>query len=149
LPENHPVVSLIYLLLFMFAGAIIFGLASIIIVIAQGNTIADLQIIINGSDPSKLAALRIIQTGSSLGTFLVPAVLIARIESKRTAYLNLSPPDSWRILLSAAALMFAAGPLLELSGSINQYLHLPPFLSDLESWMLNKEAELENLTKLM
>lgn len=149
LSENHPVVSLIYLLLLMLLGAIIFGLASIFIVIAQGYSFTDLQGIIGGGDPNQLVALRIIQTGSSLGTFLIPALIMSRIESKRTHYLDFALPRSGLVWLFAAILMFVSGPLLELLGSINQHLRLPPFLSDLESWMQSKESNLEELTKLM
>lgn len=148
-PPNHPVVSLIYLLLLMFVGAILFGIAGILIVLAQGGDIDDLRLLLAGGSPAQINSLRIVQTASSFGTFVIPAVIMAKIERQRTRYFKFSLNGTWQVWLMAVFIMFAAAPLLEISGSINHQLNLPDFLSGLERWMLQKEADLEKLTKIM
>ena len=148
-PENHPIVSLIYLLLFMFSGAILFGLISILIVIAMGNGEGELQEVLAGTNPNKITAIRIIQTLSSIGTFIVPAWVMSKIEARRTQYFSFAHPKALLTWIFAALLIIASAPLLELSGMLNQSLKLPPLLSDLEEWMQNKEADLKVLTQAM
>lgn len=147
-PENHPVVSLIYLMMLMFIGTIVFGLISILLIILMGNGIEGLPEILSGQSPD-LIPIRIIQTFSSIGTFIVPAWILSKIESKRTRYFSFYRPSSSLLWLSGILIILVAAPILELSGAINQQLQLPDFLSGVEDWMIKKEADLKLLTEAM
>lgn len=151
LPENHPVVSLIYILLLIFTGALSFGLIAILIGMASYglDIIKDLPVILKGNDPSKVDFIKLLQTLSSIGTFIVPAYFLMLIEKKRTSYFNFSVPRPTVSLLLAAIIMLVSAPFLELTILLNLKMQLPDFLSGLETWMKAKELEMENLTKLL
>ncbi len=151
LPENHPIVSLIYLLLLVFAGTVLFFIITIGIGTMQYGPSIMQQIpdILAGNSPSQINFIKIFQMLSSIGTFIIPCFLLALIEKRRTQYFNFSLPTPKRLLPLSVAVMLVSLPLLELSILINLKMQLPDFLSGLESWMKEKELEMENLTKLL
>lgn len=151
LPENHPIVSLIYVLLLIFAGSLLLSFIAIGIgYLIYGPTILQLlPAIIAGEEPSKADFIKLYQVLASIGTFLIPTYLLTRIEAKRTTYLDFSLPSPSRLLFLAVAVMFASIPLLELSIIINLKMQLPEYLSAVESWMKTKEEEMEKLTVLL
>jgi membrane protease YdiL (CAAX protease family) len=150
LPENHPIVSLIYVLLLIFAGTLLLsGIAIGIGYAMYGSSILKLlPAIIAGEEPSKVDFIKIFQLLSSIGTFLVPTYFLMRIEAKRTTYLTFSLPSHRSLLLLAIAVMLVSIPLLELSIIVNLKMQLPEYLSGLEAWMKAKEEEMEKLTVL-
>ena len=150
LPENHPVVSLILLLSLVLGGAIVFGLLSVWIAFAATSGSAGIGIgaMLDGSNPD-VGVIKIIQAGSSIGMFVIPALLFAFVERRRTQYLNFSAqvnPTRWFLVI---AIMFFSAPLIDQSIKINEQMQLPAALAGLENWMAAKEAELERLTKLL
>lgn len=150
LPENHPIVSLIYVLLLIFAGTLLFSMIAIGVGYAlYGPTILQLlPAIIAGEEPSKVNFIKIFQVLSSIGTFLIPTYFLMRLEKKRTTYITFSLPSQRNLLPLAVAVMIASIPLLELSILINLKMQLPEYLSGLEFWMKTKEEEMEKLTVL-
>lgn len=151
LPENHPIVSLIYLLILIFIGLAIFFTISLGIGIAMygPNILQQIPDIIAGNEPSKINFIKIFQILSTIGTFLVPCYFLHLIERKRTRYFDFKMPSPKRLLVLAAALMVVSMPLLELSIIVNLKMKLPSFLIDLETWMQAKEQEMERLTNLL
>jgi len=151
LPGNHPVVSLIYILLLVFSGAVVFGLIAIGIGMASYGMeiLVDLPAIIQGDDPSKVDFVKLLQTLSSIGTFIVPAYFMFLIERQRTVYFNFSMPSPRITLWLAFLIMLISAPLLELTIMLNEKMQMPDFLSGLETWMKAKELEMERLTKLL
>jgi membrane protease YdiL (CAAX protease family) len=151
LPENHPIVSLIYLLLLVFVGTLIFFLISLGIGTALYGPSIMQQIpdILAGNSPLQINFIKIFQMLSSIGTFIIPCYFLALIESKRTRYFNFSLPSPKRLLLLSIVVMLVSLPLLELSILVNLKMQLPDFLSGLETWMKEKELEMEKLTKLL
>lgn len=151
LPENHPIVSLLNLVLLVFAGMVIFSLISLAVGMAMygPGVFVQLSDIIAGNEPSKIIFIKIFQILSTIGTFIVPCYFLHLIERKRTRYFDFTLPSPRRLLLLAAVIMFISMPILELSIIANLKMKLPSFLTDLETWMKTKELQMERLTNLL
>ncbi len=151
LPENHPIVSLIYLLLLVFAGTLIFSLLALGVGVAVygPSIINQIPDILAGNSPSQINFLKVFQILVSIGTFIFPCYFLSIIESKRTNYFNFSLPSPKKLLLLAIVVMLVSMPLLELSIIFNLKMQLPDFLSEMEAWMKQKELEMEKLTLLL
>ena len=151
LPENHPIVSLIYILLLVVVGTMIFSLLAFGVgaAIYGPSIMTKLSDILAGNNPSEINFLKIFQIIASIGTFIVPCYLLTLIESKRTTYFNFSLPSPKRLLWLSIVVMLISLPLLELSILVNLKMQLPEFLSGLETWMKEKEMEMEKVTLLL
>lgn len=149
LPENHPVVSLILLLSLVLGGALVFGLLSVgIAFAATGGSAAGIGHLLEGEHPDA-GFIKIIQAGSSAGMFVIPALLFALVEKRRTRYLDFTTPVNPTLWFLVVAIMFFSAPVLDQSIKINESMRLPEALSGIENWMKAKEAELERLTALL
>lgn len=150
LPENHPVVSLILLLSLVLGGAVIFGLLAIGIALAATGSAGGMDIVslLDGATPN-VRVIKIIQAVSSVGMFVIPALLFAIMERRKTRYLDFSTPVNPTVWLLVVAIMFFSAPLLDQSIKLNENMRLPEVFSGIERWMKAKEAELERLTKLL
>ena len=147
---NHPLMSLILLLSLVFAGAVVFGVLSVFIALAVSGTLAigDLQDLLSGNTENT-SLIKIVQAGSSIGMFILPALLMGVIEKRKDKYLDFKTrvnPMLWFIIIG---IMFFAAPIFEQSIKLNERMQLPEAFSGLESWMKAKEAELERLTHLL
>lgn len=148
--ENHPVTSLILLLALVFAGAVVFGALSMLIGLAVTNGaagIGNLERVLEGN-MSDVNFLKIVQAGSSIGMFVLPALLMGVIEKRRYRYLDFNAsvnPQLWFVIIGS---MFFSAPIFEQAIKLNERLVLPEALSGLENWMKAKEAELERLTRI-
>src|SRR5690606_10738908 len=99
LPENHPVVSLIYLLLLMIAGAAILVICGLLAGMALYGP-QSLMVLSGGSydSPEAIGFLKTIQFSLSLGMFVLPPLVLARIERHRSVYFRFgrrSQPSLW------------------------------------------------------
>src|SRR5690606_35309972 len=148
-PENHPIVSLIYLLMLIVASSLVFTLLAFLIGFGLygPGLLGNLSSLMTGDTTMGLKFLKLFQTLSSIGTFVVPALLLKYIERNRTHYLNFSTPNPKRLMIIALVIMLVSSPFLELTSLINQQMQLPDFLSDMESWMKAKEMEMAQLTE--
>lgn len=144
--QRHPFLSLILLLLLIFAGAIIFTFLGA----AVGGAIfglADLFKFLSGDLLANLALTKLIQIFASIGMFVIPAILFARIEGRNwQSYLRLNPFLPVFFVLTFL-LMFFSVPILELSVDLNKSMKLPDFLRGVEEWMRIKEDQTAELTK--
>jgi membrane protease YdiL (CAAX protease family) len=101
------------------------------------------------SRPETLGVLRIIQTVSATGTFLLPAFFLAYLFDHRpSSFLSVDRrPGIVPVVLVAVALL-AALPLINFLGEINSRMSLPPALSGVEQWMRSSEEQAARLTEL-
>jgi len=132
--------------LLILAGAFVFTLVGAVI----GGVIygmPDLLKFLTGDLRANLSLTKVIQIASSIGMFVVPALLFARMENRDwQGYLKLK--RSLPVLFAlTVVVMFTSVPLLELSVEINQSMKLPGFLQDLEGWMRQQEDQMAELTK--
>ena len=148
-PENHPIVSLIYLLMVLILSYFVFSSLGIAVGVAiyGPDVLATLPQLISGELTENLTFLKIFLAISSIGTFTVPAVLLKFIERHRTFYLDLSVPKPLSLIAITVAILLVSSPFLELTSRINQEMQLPGFLSEMEEWMKMKELEMQVLTQ--
>lgn len=143
--QRHPFVSLLLLLLLMFAGAVVFMLIAFIAVIV----IYGMKEMVDASTgmASSIEIIKLLQLFISTGMFVVPALFFARLESTDwISYLKLKGFPLIFLLLTFL-IMLSSGPMLELSAELNKSMKLPAFLKGLEEWMLGKELEMAEMTK--
>ncbi|WP_207421702.1 CPBP family intramembrane glutamic endopeptidase [Desertivirga brevis] len=143
---RHPFVSLLGLFLWVAIGMIIFTVLGIV---ACGLIFGFEDILnFNKGVGSNIGALKLVQLFSSVGTFIVPAFVFAKQESSDSlGYLNLNKGLSFLLLVSSVGIFFIFTPFIEWTIVQNTRMSLPGFLSDLESWMRQKEDEMALLTK--
>lgn len=143
--ERNPFGSLFLLLLLVFAGAIVFTGVSF----GVGTLIYGSESVLNMSydNFSNIELLKLIQIITSIGMFIIPALIYAKLQNKDwKGYLNLVPVPFYLIVLTVL-ISLAASPALDYSSQLNKLMKLPAFLKDLEAWMLLKEMKMEELTK--
>jgi len=148
-PENHPIVSIIYLLLLLTASYVAFSALAIMIgSLIYGSTLTDsLPAILSGEFTENSGFVKLFLAISSIGTFIIPAVLLKVIERNRTHYLDYSAPKPFWLILLTVGVMLVSNPFLELTSIINKEMALPEFLSKMEAWMQLKELEMERITE--
>lgn len=89
------------------------------------------------------------QIFSAIGTFIVPAFLLNRIERNKTPYFNLSFPKEPKTYLFVIFIVFVYAPFFEWTILLNEQMKLPEFLSGVERWMRLKEDETSMLTNAL
>src|SRR5690606_34809169 len=150
--NRNPYVSLIYLLLLAFSGALVFTIIGYIIGIAVYGTDIIFQSaeVLSGVSVHGLGFLKLIQIFSTIGTFIVPSLFFAKLESKKPAsFLKLSSPVNPVLILLSIAVVIFSTPVLEWTVNLNKQMQLPGFLAGLERWMRMQEDQLEKLTFML
>src|SRR5690606_19896028 len=100
------------------------------------------------ADAANATFMKIVQAGSSIGMFFVPALLMEVVEKRRHRYLDFSAQVNPQLWFIVVGIMFFSSPIFEQAIKLNERLVLPGALSGLETWMKAKEAELEQLTRI-
>ncbi|MBC7413224.1 MAG: CPBP family intramembrane metalloprotease [Bacteroidia bacterium] len=133
------------------AGVCLFSFISILLMIpiAGVNLLTEPFALSNTNDAKVINAYKLLQLGNQLGLFIVPALVAAKLFGGNVfGYLKLNKLPSSKIVLATIALILLALPGINLLGYLNSILHLPNFMSGIETWMHTKETEAEVLTKL-
>ncbi|MBE8721529.1 CPBP family intramembrane glutamic endopeptidase [Sphingobacterium pedocola] len=109
-----------------------------------GNIINDSNSIY--ADHSNLTFLYLLLASSSIGTFLLPAIFLQKIESYAT-YFPVEDINKIKNYVLAAVLLFAFAPLMQLIGEWNMRMQLPEAMGGVENWMRAQEDNMAVLTK--
>ena len=100
------------------------------------------------ANPDYLSALKLIQTLSSIGTFVIPPLVLAFLFSQRPSeYLSLNKGISAADVLLVLTAMFASVPLINYLVELNGKMSLPSFLDWLEEWMQKNETLAAEVTE--
>ena len=139
--RRHPLLLLMFLVTFALGGALGALLVTALIIVANygfdGAAIITDPNILN----DHITLVKAIQILSSIGMFVLPPLLLARLESKRwVSYLKLHKP-TMKLVVLTALIMLVSLPLIEYLALLNEKMHLPEGLKALENWMRNKESE--------
>ena len=111
-------------------------------------TVLVIALITQGNPLSDINTLKWIQLLQTITLFLLPSLILAYLCAKAPfSWLQLDKKADWKVFLWAVGIMLVALPAINLLADINQQMVLPTWLSGLEEWMKNKEAEAEWLTK--
>ena len=145
-----PLKILVLLLVILVSGlfALIFGMAAGYLFFGR-----DIMEYLNGSitltDPVMLPLLKYLQIINTLGLFLFPPLIFAWLADHRPqAYLTLDIKPAIVTTISGAAAILVILPFVHWTASINEMLQLPEWLSGLERWMKESEAEAAEITEL-
>jgi len=143
--ERNPFESIILLVLLILVGAIVFSiLAFVLSYFIYGAGVIDK---LSSDDPINLNLIKMVQIISSLGMFVIPALVYAKLQNRDwLGYLKIIPVPTYLALLTIV-IMFAASPALEYTTLLNKGMKLPSFLKEVEAWMLQQELKMEFLTK--
>ena len=119
---------------------LIFGMFSltvlVIALVTQGNPLSDIN------------TLKWIQLLQTISLFLLPSLILAYLCAQAPfSWLQMDKKVDWKVCLWAIGIMLVALPAINLMSHWNQQMVLPSWLTGLEEWMKNKEAEAEWLTK--
>lgn len=127
------------LLIFLFCGgAVIATLITMLISLFTG---------ISGMD---MSMTRVIQTISSLGLFLLPAIGMALFcDASPRHYLFLHRVNDERVWLLVLASMFLIAAPINFIAMLNQQMELPTFMAPVEQWMRSQEDLALQLTQNM
>ena len=133
--ENSHVMAKI--ILWLGCIFVMFSLTVLVIaLVTQGNPLSDIN------------TLKWIQLLQTISLFLLPSLILAYLCAKAPwNWLQLDNKVDWKVLLWAIGIMLVALPAINLMSHWNQQMVLPTWLSGVEEWMKNKEAEAEWLTK--
>ncbi|MDD4226933.1 MAG: CPBP family intramembrane glutamic endopeptidase [Mariniphaga sp.] len=126
------------LLLAMVVGIPIFGF----------DSIKSLPMISELEDPAGMRVLKYFQVVQSIGLFIIPPLLIARLFHGHIAsYLFLHKRTSSRSILLATFLIIFSLPLVNFIAMWNAQMELPGWMSGMENWMKNAEENAARLTE--
>lgn len=108
-----------------------------------------LQDLMNDLDnPLTISVLKMIQTVSEIGTFILPAIFLAYTFGPDTArYLHLDKKAKWDSVLLIFILLIAAVPLINFLGELNSHMQLPSWMEGVEREMRSSEEQAAKLTE--
>jgi len=122
-----------------------YGVASIILAFLI-NGIPELKAAAFG-DYRHISTFKILLLTQQLGLFLVPAILLAVVESKRLPrFYGLQAPKI-NLLLLVAVLSICWMPLMGFANEWNQKMVFPEFLKGIERWMREMEDNMAKTTE--
>lgn len=138
---RSPLSSLLYLILYVIIGALVFTILGFLIggffYGFDANTVS-----------ANLGFLRILQIVSSIGSFIIPAWVFAKSENQKPAsYFKLNTPFYPLLAILTVSVMFSSSAIFEWLVEWNQRMHLPDFLRGLEQWMRLQEDKMAELVK--
>jgi membrane protease YdiL (CAAX protease family) len=131
-------------------SAVLFTLISTLAAMSfYGISMSQLQFLLSDfSNPDAIPVLKLIQTVSTIGTFILPPFLIAYLFDARPAsYLSLDKKAKFSSALLVVVALIAALPFINFLGDLNSRMSLPSFLSGLEKWMKSSEEQAAQLTR--
>lgn len=143
LANKKPLVQLIFLLLFVIGGMLVFS--------ALGLLCATLIWGADITDHPTAAYYRLIQVFSALGTFLVPALLFSFSATRRWfGYSSADKvPSNGRMFLYVLLLAFFLIPLVGYVAYLNEQIRLPEALAPIEKWMQAQEESTNHVIEVI
>jgi len=141
---KNRLVQILFLLLFVVAGTIVFCGLGILIAYAVYHT----NNMYEASDPAGF--IRIVQMFNSVGMFLAPALMFAYASDRKWLHYNCADYKPHYLLVNVTLLLsIVILPLVALISQWNQAIELPESCGALQQWMADMDAKAEELTKLL
>jgi membrane protease YdiL (CAAX protease family) len=149
--DNHPSISLFYLLLTVLISAVIFSFIGLGLgILFYGKeTISIAGANFKQLTDNQLNFISIVQIFSAIGTFIIPALVLNRIEKNRQPYFDLKMPSKTGLFLFVLGIMIGYSEFFEWTIFLNEQMKFPSFLKEVEHWMRNKEDETTALTNAL
>lgn len=144
LEGKHWAIQILFILFFVIAGVILFSALGLLVAYLVFHTTDPYA----ASDPA--AHLRISQTFSSIGIFLVPSLLFAYGQDKHCFSYNDANRKPYYLLTNVTLLLsIVLLPLVAILAEWNQSLTLPESMAGLEETMKQMEDKTADLMKLL
>ena len=139
----------VLILLFVFCLSIFSLLAAAVMIPFAGiHDLSDLSKINDYNNPNVLVGLKVAQTISAIGSFVLPSFVFAfLVSSNSTGYLKLNVSLKLKSLVIVFLVMISVLPFINWLGELNSKMVLPDFLSDVEQWMKTYEEQAKQLTE--
>jgi len=146
--DNHPSMSFLYLLITVLLSATVFSLVGVFIgFLLFGRDVLQIGAKgFTGLTADELNFISISQIFSAIGTFVIPSLLLNRIEKNNRPYFDLSFKPNVKLYALVLLLMVVFSPFFEITILLNEQMHLPDFMKNIEQWMREKEDETGALT---
>jgi membrane protease YdiL (CAAX protease family) len=138
----HPFSQLVFSVFVILVTFIVFFLAAMLLAIAFFGLDAIVNQFTNldYNNPETIVILKYMQTVQSLGLFVLPPIIIARMFSDSIAeYLKLNWNFNKTLVLISFLIIVIANPAINFLGSINEGMSLPDWLSGMEEQMKQME----------
>lgn len=149
LGELSPFAKLVFVVLLIISGFIIFFLAGIFLAIPlyHVNLLNNMSVLTKFNDPQAVSLLKYFQLIQSIGFFILPAVLAGWFfEGHVTGYLKLNRTSPVILFIITIFIMFVSLPAISWIISVNEMMKLPTALHGVEQWMKDTEDQAAQLT---
>ncbi|MDD3320033.1 MAG: CPBP family intramembrane metalloprotease [Paludibacter sp.] len=104
--------------------------------------------VFNHADMNDISSLKMLQLFQSIGTFVLPPVVLAYFWSENPQrFLHLDTKTNFSVYLFVILFMLIIIPFINLLGALNQQLVLPESLKVVETWMKASEAQATQFTE--
>jgi membrane protease YdiL (CAAX protease family) len=141
-----PGVAFLYLLFLIALGLTIASILNFtIIALFWGLSPAQVsEMMANPTLSGNKTLLMLSQALTSLGVFVLPALVFLKLRNKRVV----SQAGSFGVFAAALSMiiMILQAPLIDFTAALNQRLDVSGFLPGLQQWMINSETEAKLLT---
>lgn len=140
------IMALIMVMIVTFLIVLALGVAISIPIFGSG-ILESLASFSDYSDQNIVAALKYFQIVNQVGVFIAPAIIFVILtDDDFSGYLNLNGGNRWLSIMFGFILLVISMPFINWLVQINNNIHLPAYLSRIESWMRNSEDTAQKLT---
>ncbi len=102
----------------------------------------------NLENPSNIKVLKMMQTVSAIGTFIVPPFILAWLfHPAPLSFLSIDKKPAGLASFMIIAMLMLAIPFINHLGELNSYFHLPSILKGVEDWMKTSEEQAAKITE--
>lgn len=149
LGELSPFAKLVFVVLLVISGFIIFFVVGIFLAIPlfHVNLFTNMSVLTEFNDPQAVSLLKYFQLIQSIGFFILPAMLAGWFfEGNAAGYLKLNKTSPVTIFFITIFITFVSLPAINWIISVNEMMKLPAALHGMEQWMKDTEDEAAQLT---
>jgi membrane protease YdiL (CAAX protease family) len=106
------------------------------------------DVFFNIENPQSINLLKLLQIFQSIGIFVVPPIILGYLFQKNIkSYLKLNFNPHFKTYILTVLIMIVSVPFINLLAELNSKIAFPDFLSSVEQWMQQKEAEATKITE--
>jgi uncharacterized protein len=148
--NNSPASKFLIAIGMVIIGAFIFSLVAFgLAAVIYGIQPLQLEGLLNDlENPLTMPVLKLIQTVSEIGTFILPALFLAyAFDTSASKYLLLDKKPDGVSVAAIFILLIAAVPAINFIGELNARMELPSWLAGLERQMKASEEQAARLTE--
>ena len=141
---TSPGLALLKLLVLVVSGMFLFSMLGLLV----GSFFYKQSVLSISSMNESVGFLRIVQLFSSVGSFALPAWWFAKREGYQApSFFKLNTPTSIPLFVLTGILFYCSAGFFQWTIDVNNAMHLPAFLDDVEKWMRQQEDQLATLTQ--